>query len=232
MYTRIRITPVVLTATLGVGGCMVDFAPPVNGEAALAPLVAAKATDVAGGIGGAGGFGGALMEGYFEHMPGQMGFRGADDLASAAGGITVRLRNESDEDGTFHISYFASHMGLDDLMRDVDVSAGGEVTLELPCAEIVGLGPLDIPGEAGCHLAGGEAIDNTMAVPGFLGTDYECGEVIEYLLTPDVDDFDGDGDTEELILRSDAMDLHMTEGGPTGHLHGDDFGMMGSHMGG
>jgi len=146
--------------------------------------------------------------------------------------MMVRVRNESDRDGTFHLSYFASHMGLDDQLMDVEVGAGQEVVVEIPCPEIVGMGSLETPGDTGCHLADGEAVDNVMTVPGFLGQDFTCDGVYECVLTADVDDLDGDGDTEELIILSDAMEFHMMNGGPTGHMHGGGFGMMGPHMGG
>lgn len=220
-----------------VPGCMMGAAIPGggaddagDGDAELVSEVAAKATDVAGRIGGADGFGGDAMTGYLEHAPSQMGFHGHGDLATATGGMMVRLHNESEEDCTFHLSYIASHIGLDEEMMDVEVGAGQEVAVDLPCSEMVGTGPLDRPGEAGCHLADGEAVDNTMAVPGFLGLDYECRAVYECVLTPDVDDLDGDGNTEELIIVSDAMQTHMMDGGPTGHLHGDGPDMMGPHM--
>jgi hypothetical protein len=71
-----------------------------------------------------------------------------------------------------------------------------------------------------------------MAVPGFLGQDFICEGVFECVLTPDVDDLDVDGDTEELIIISGAMEFHMTDGGPGGHMHESRSGMMGSHMGG
>ncbi len=45
-------------------------------------------------------------------------------------------------------------------------------------------------------------------------------------------DLDGDGDTEELIIISDAMEFRMMNGGPTGHRHGPGPGMGGSHIGG
>ncbi len=44
-------------------------------------------------------------------------------------------------------------------------------------------------------------------------------------------DLDGDGDTEELILISGVMEFHMTSGGPRGHMHGGDAGVMGPDMG-
>ena len=70
-----------------------------------------------------------------------------------------------------------------------------------------------------------------MAVPGFLGEDFTCGGIYGCVLEQDVNDLDGDGDTEELIILSDAMTFHMMNGGPTGHRHGTGPGMMGSHMG-
>ena len=39
-------------------------------------------------------------------------------------------------------------------------------------------------------------------------------------LVHDVSDLDGDGDTEELVLLSDALQNHMTSVGPFGHMHG------------
>ncbi len=193
--------------------------------------VSSKAVQVAASVGGEEGYGGDLMTGYAEHMPLQIGFTSETDLASPTGGMIVSLDNQSDEDGTFHLSYFASHLGLDDQMMDIDVPAGQEVTVEIPCSEIVGLGPLDEPGEPGCHFADGEAIANIMAVPGFLGQDFICSGVYECILSQDIDDLDGDGDTEEFVIVSDALEFHMTNGGPTGHAHGTSSGMMGSHMG-
>ena len=213
-------------------GCMNGVVPPGGGDSTGVSDLAAKALDVATEVGGATGFGGSLMDGYVAHMPGNMGFNGQDDLASETSDMIVLVRNESEQDGTFHVSYVASHMGLEDQMMDVEVPAGEEVAVEIPCSEIVGIGPLDEPGEPGCHLADGEAVDNVMAIPGFLSQDFTCDSVYECVLTPDVDDLDGDGDTEELIIISDAMEFHMTDGGPTGHMHGNGSGMMGSHMGG
>ena len=201
-----------------------------DSDTELVTDVAAKATNVAGNIGGDDGFGGELMEAYSEHAPSEMGFHGQSDLATASSGMIVRLHNESEEDCTFHLSYFASHMGVADQVMDVELAAGEEASIDLPCSEIVGVGPLEMPGDAGCHLASDVPVDNTMAVPGFLGMDYECGAVYEFFLTPDVDDLDGDGDTEELIISSEAMQMRMLDGGPSGHMHGGGLGMMGSDM--
>ncbi len=213
-----------------IAGCANGVFPGTSTDPTLA-VVAAKAETVAETVGGPNGFGGMLMTGYVGHMPLQLGFTTSDDLAQPGATMTVTLRNDSDRDGTFHLFYFAGHMGLVDQSVDVDVPAGAEASVEIPCPEIVGMGPLDEPGEAGCHLADGESVDNVMAVPGFLGEDFTCDGVYEYVLTPDIDDLDGDGDTEELIILSDAMEFHMTNDGPTGHTHGDGTGMMGSHMG-
>ncbi len=232
MFGRFRALPGITAIMMLSAGCMTGIVGPGDGDSRAVSEVAGKALDVAAQIGSADGFGGSLMEGYIDHMPDQMGFQSAGDLAPETAAMMVRLRNESDEDGTFHLSYVASHMGLDVQSMDVEVGAGEEVTVEIPCSEIVGVGSLDTPGAPGGHLADGEAVDNMMAVPGFLGQDFTCEGVYECVLTPDVDDLDGDGDTEELILISDGMELHMRNGGPTGHMHGTDSDMMGPHMGG
>jgi len=122
-------------------------------------------------------------------------------------------------------------MGLDEQTEDADVPAGDETTIEIPCAEVIGMGSLETPDAAACHLADGQAVDNAMSVPAFLGLDYRCGQVYQFMLAPDADDLDGDGDTEELIMQSDAIRMHALDGGPTGHMHGGDSGMMGPHMG-
>ncbi len=224
------LTAAAVVVILGTGCPLAGDAPGVGDSSAVSD-VAARALEVAAEVGGRDGYGGSLMEGYVGHMPSQIGFHDQTDLATGTGDMVVRLRNGSDQAGTFHLSYFASYTGLDDQMMDVEVGAGEEITVEIPCSEIVGMGPLDMPGETGCHLADGEAVDNMMAVPGFLGQDFTCGGVYECVLTPDVDDLDGDGDTEELIMLSDAMEFHMMDGGPTGHTHGAGAGMTDSHMG-
>lgn len=212
-------------------GCANDVMDAGGNDSSSVSTVASKAVDVASHVGGSDGFGGTLMDGYVDHMPGHMGFDRVGDLASAGENMMVLVRNESNDDGTFHVSYFSSHMGLDEQVMNVAVGAGEGVTIEIPCSEIVGVGSLDSPGEPGCHLDNGEVVDNMMAVPGFLGEDFTCDGIYECTLTPDVDDLDGDGDTEELIIVSDAMALHMMNGGPTGHMHGTGSGMMGPHMG-
>lgn len=194
-------------------------------------VVAAKATAVAEAVGGENGFGGPLMTGYADHMPLHVGFSSGDDLAAPGEVMSVTLRNDSQVDGTFHLYYFAGHMGFSDQTMDVDVAAGEEVAVEIPCAEIIGVGSLNQPGAIGCHLADGDEVDNRISVPGFLGQDFACNDVYEFALTPDVDDLDNDGDTQELVIVSDAMEYHMEDGGPFGHAHGMGPGMMGTHMG-
>jgi hypothetical protein len=212
---------VVIAVVVLVAGCGGEW----GGDVGLVQSVASKAADVAGQIGGDEGYGGTVMTGYYNHTPLMMGFVTPDDLAAADATLTILLRNDSLEEATFHLTYFASHMDLEEQSQDVVVAAGQEVEIELPCAEIVGMGALEMPGAMGCHLAGGLEIDNTMAVPIFLSMDFACGEQTIFVLTADTDDLDGDGDTEELILLSDGLVGHMHLGGPFGHSHHG--GMMG-----
>lgn len=208
------------------GGCT---AIPVSGNADVSG-VATKAERVAASVGGVDGFGGMPMTGYVDHVPSRMGFMGVSDLASSNGLMTIRLHNETEQDCQFHLSYFAHFEGLDEQLMNVDVASGGVTAVNIPCAEIVGIGPLETPGEVGCVLAGGGSVPNTMAVPGFLGLDFECGGEYEHFLTRDADDLDGDGDTEELIIQSQGMQFHLQNGGPGGHMHGPGSGMMGPHF--
>ncbi len=231
MFGQFRNLSLTTVAILLSAGCMNGIVAPDGGDSTAVTGVATKALDVAVQVGGADGFGGSLLDGYIDHMPDQMGFHGDDDLAPQTTNMMILVRNESVEAGTFHLSYFASHLGLEEQLMDVVVGAGEEVTVEIPCSEIVGMGPFGEPGEPGCYLEDGEAVDNTMVVPGFLGQDFTCNGTYEIVLTRDVDDLDGDGNTEELIIVSDAMVFHMMNGGPAGHRHGTGSGMMGSHMG-
>ena len=205
----------------------------LTGDAGLAPLVATKAVAVAEQIGGVNGFGGTMMNRYADHAPRYMGFVYADDLAAQDEPVNVLLHNDSGSEATFHLTYVASYLGLEEQIQDVVVPAGDEATVAIPCAEIIGLGPLEIPGAMGCHLnTDGQEIDNLAAVPVFLGMDYLCGDTVEFRLTADVDDVDRDGDTEELIALSDGLLGHMRNGGPMGHTHRMGMmGMMFGHMG-
>lgn len=185
----------------------------------LAAQVAGKAATIVEQIGGEDGFGGTVLDGYVSHMENHMGFHGLADLADPDGYMTVVLHNESAEDSTFDLVYLASHMGIDEQVLGVDVPAGGEVTVELPCSEIIGLGSLTVVGESAVQLADGTEFENTMCVPAFLGSDYVCESVYHCFLAPDVDDLDGDGDTEELIVTTEALDFHTGPGGTDGHGH-------------
>jgi hypothetical protein len=123
------------------------------------------------------------------------------------------------------LTYVASHMGLGEQAQDIEVPAGQETTVTVSCAEVMGLGSLDTPDSAACHLEDGEPVSNMMSVPGFLGMDYECGGAYSFVLQPDTEDVDGDGDTTEFVVISEAMQEHMQAGGPRGHMHGGQ-GMM------
>lgn len=191
--------------------------------------VARKAEDVAASIGGSGGFGGAMMAGYGDHAPAHMGFVDSADLASPTETMSIHLRNESNQDCEFHLSYFVHDEQSGDHMMTAVVSAGDEQMVTIPCSEIVGMGPLDTPGDVGCVLDSGETVPNSMAVPAFLGMDYQCGGDMEFVLMADADDLDSDGDTLELVIQSQAMLSHLENGGPNGHMHGDNGGMMGLH---
>jgi len=215
-----------LLATAGLSGCT---GVPTDPQADLVDEVDAKATQVAEQIGGTQGFGGHFMDGYFQYGPLMMGFAGYDDLATSDGVLTVRCTNLSDEDATFHMAYFASHLGLTDQYADVEVAAGSTVDFAMPCAEIVGVGALETPGAYGCRLASGAQVDNRFAVPGFLNSDYTCGGVYPCTLMQDVDDLDGDGDTAEWILVTDNLYTHMSADVAGGFHHGPG-GMMGGGM--
>ena len=164
------IEPMLLAATLSVAaGCANLGQPSSGGE--LVPLVNAKATAVAGQVGGAGGFGGMMMVGYFEHAKRQIRFDDMNDLADPNATMTVTVQNGSSQACTFHVAFLAGNLGLDEQTEDADLAAGEGTTIELPCAEMIGMGALETPGAAACHLADGQAVDNVMSLPAFLGLD-------------------------------------------------------------
>lgn len=175
----------------------------------LAAEVATKADQVAQGIGGTSGFGGTMMNGYLSQMPAHMGFHDMNSLADPNGQTMVVLRNDSSQDATFRMAYMSSPRGLADQMMEVTVPAGSERTVEMPCSEIVGLGSLTLVGDAAAQLADGTQLDNRMCVPGFLGTDFQCNGPYGCYLAPDVNDLDGDGNTQELIVSTEALQSHM-----------------------
>jgi len=228
MVTRGIICAVCAWASVWSVGCGNFFPPGDRGE--LTTSVNAKANAVAAQIGGAAGFGAMVMTGYFDHAAQSFHFDNENDLANPEATILLAMQNGSAQACTFHVAYLASYLGLDELIQDAEVQAGEAITVEIPCAEIIGMGSLETPGREACHLADGQAVANVMSVPAFLGLDYECADTYQFTLTQDVDDLDSDGDTEELILESEALRLHMMNGGPFGHMHGGGMGMMGQHM--
>jgi len=191
------------------------------GEAkVLAEQVAARALTIGELIGTGDGFGGLQMGGYLSHMEDHMGFHSPENLADPNSDVMVEFHNESDEMCTFDVVYSASYMGLIDQHMEVEVEAGETVVVELPCAEIVGLGSLTDVGMPAVHFTDGQTLDNEWCVPGFLGSDYLCEGTYRCDLTQDVDDLDGDGDTEEFIVTTDALQFHLGPGGMGGHGHG------------
>ena len=230
MIARVGMGVAVVGMGMVLAGCA-GWSPTVNiGGAGLAPLVEAKAVSVASQIGGPAGFGGPLLEGYLGHGPAHMGFQVLDDLGTNGAEVFVTLVNGSGQNCVFHMRYFASQIGLNEGTEDVDVAAGESVTVGIPCAEIIGLGPLEEPGQPGATLADGSTVANLWAVPAFLNLDYTCGSQYACQLVPDTNDLDGDGDTQELVLVTNALQMHLLNGGPQGHQHGFGFGMMGVHM--
>ena len=75
-----------------------------------------------------------------------MGYYGPEDLAPVFGNMFVQLRNEADRNGTFDVSYMAGHLGLEATDLEVAVGMGEQFIVEMPCSEVVGIGPLDEPG--------------------------------------------------------------------------------------
>jgi len=213
----VRAACVVNAACVVFAGC--NSITGLSGGDSPASDVAAKAVRVADQIGGAGGFGGTMMTGYRNHVGAQMGFLDADDLALMGQNMMIRLENDSAAICTFHLTYVSSVLGLEEQGEDIDVDPGETADVEIPCAEIVGLGPLEIPGAPGCQQAVTGDIPNTFSMPGFLNLDFACGERFGFTLTPDSDDLDEDGDTEELVLLSDGLVMHLRDGGPLFHSH-------------
>ncbi|OWY72017.1 hypothetical protein B7486_10240 [cyanobacterium TDX16] len=189
----------------------------------LAAEIASKAEAVARQTGGPSGFGGEIMTGYAGRMPMHMGFHDQTALADPGGSLMVEMGNLSSQDCVFHLSYVSSPIGATEQTMDVSVPAGEVVTVQIPCSEILGMGPMEMPNQPGCHLADGQPVLNTMAVPGFIGMNYSCGDEFEFRLIADLNDLDGDGDRQELIIFSRAMEQFMQRGVPMG---------MGSMLGG
>lgn len=178
-----------------------------------------KAEGIAAQIGGENGFGGTQMNGYLLHMGANMGFYGMGDLADPDGGMIVRLHNDADQECTFHLVYVASHMSLTDQTMDVTVRPGETETIEMPCAEMIGLGSMTGVGEVACELEDGTMFDNRMCVPGFMNSDYDCGSGYDCFFGQDTDDVDRDGDTNEMMATTQALHGHMRPMGMMGLGH-------------
>lgn len=201
---------------LGGAGCVgsvADLAQPTG----VAGEVASKAQQVVDEIGGATGFGGMLFEGYGDHLLWPMGFRDEGDLAGADELMIVRFQNDTDEPCRFDLVYISSSDGVDEQVLMVDVAPRQTELVELPCAEIVGLGSLTDSGETAAVLGDAVALPNTWCVPGLLHADYACGDQYRFVVGPDVDDLDGDGNTTEPVVLTEALELHMGVGGMMGH---------------
>jgi hypothetical protein len=223
MFKTVTLQGGFLVAGLLIAGCMTGFEMLGDLNRNADPLVedtVAKAEQVAQRIGGTEGFGGPQMSGYRGHFGPMMGFNGMADLADADDQFQVRLQNRSDSVCTFQVAYVASHADLEEQFMQVTVGARETVDVDLPCAEIVGMGSLTVVGTPACEFVDGESFGNEFCVPGFMHSDYECGGRYECFFGPDVDDVDGDGDTEELIATTEALHAHFGPGGMMGHHHG------------
>jgi hypothetical protein len=219
--TKLVAATVLAILSFAAQGCAPGSVLPAGDASSPAERVASRATEVASQIGGADGFGGGWMDGYMQQMMPHMGFNSQTDLATPGSMMTVTLHNQASQSCIFHLSYFSSLDTPAEQTQDVTVPANTETTVQIPCSEIVGAGPLDVPGGAGCILADGQQIGNMMTVPGFMGTDYACGSIYHMYLMPDVNDLNGNGDTTELIVVSEAMQTHMQSGGMMGHMGGN-----------
>ncbi len=185
----------------------------------LAAEVADKAVAIARRVGDPNGFAPGLveMEDFMGHMGAHMGFHGMRDLADPNASLRVELVNDANEPCVFHLTWIASHEGLDEQTLDVVVGPQDREPIELPCAEIVGLGALEEPGTPAAHLDDGTPLDNRYCVPGFLHDAFECAGMMQVMLSADEDDLDGDGDTQELIVTTQVLWEHMRGAGP---MHG------------
>lgn len=175
--------------------------------------VSDAAIHIAGQVGGATGYGGAMMSGFMDVMPAHMGFTSSADLAPAGSTLTVRMHNQAGQQGLFHMSYLASSVSTDPQAQDITVPAGQQNDVQIPCPEILGMGNLYQPGSVACTLASGQTISNMFAMPAFLNVDYQCGQTYDFFLQPDTNDVDQNGNTEELVVMSAVMQYYMTNGG-------------------
>ncbi len=216
-----------LATALGlfVTGCVISptglldslFDRPAATPSGLAAAVADKVEAIARRVGDPNGFAPGVVEDFFSHMGPHMGFRSLADLADPNAPLRIELVNDANQPCVFHLSWIASHAGLDEQTLDVIVGPQDREPLELPCAEIVGLGTLDAPGTPAAHLDDGTPLENRFCVPGFLHDAFECGGMMRVVLAPDRDDLDNDHDTDELIVTTDVLWAHIRGMGP---MHG------------
>lgn len=205
MKRNLALTTTLLALTAALAGCQSTASNLDSATVDAVDAAANRAVQVAEQIGGVDGFGGALASACLGPGGFMPPFAGPADLADSSGVLTVRCTNLAGERAAFHLAYFASHLGWGDQSLDLEVAAGSTVDVQIPCAEIVGLGPLTAPGGYGCQLASGGRVNNRFAIPGFLNRDYACGGVWACTLLADADDVDGDGDTAEPIVFSDGL---------------------------
>lgn len=227
-----RTKPILTTASIAIAflatGCtptadpndLFGMGPPTG----VAADVAAKAQTVAQAIGGTNGFGGMAMDGYPGHMAEHMGFHGTAELAQNGENITLELTNQAGQPCTFYLAFIRSSDGVEEQTTDVSVPAGETVAVQMPCAEIVGIGSLTDVDAIACQLEDGTQFDNRLCVPGFLGSDFACGQTYACLFAPDSSDLDQDGDTQELVAVTSTMQAHMGSGGMRPHF--EEGGMM------
>jgi len=230
---RLAARPVTLLIVAGIAlystGCGILGSSNVGEPTGLAAEVALKAQQVAQVVGGPDGFGGPALDDYYGHMAQHMGFHGSAYLADPEGELTFELTNDTTLPCTFHLAYLNSGVGLDEVFEDVVVAPGESVNVNLPCAEIIGVGSLTEVGAVAVELEDGTPFDNSFCVPGFLNSDYACGGGYACTLAPDVDDLDQDGDTEELIVFTTGLQTHLRAGGMMPHMGGG--GPFGGMMG-
>lgn len=186
----------------------------------VAAEVAAKAESVAANIGSTSGFGGAIMNGFSSHMDDHMGFHGTEYLAQHGGLMTMELANQSGQPCTFHLAFISSPDGVQEQTQDVTVDPGESVNFEMPCAEVVGMGSLTNVGQMAAHMGDGTEIDNRFCVPGFLNSDFDCSGDFSCTLMQDANDLDQDGDTQEVVAVTSAMQRHMGQNGMSSHGNG------------
>lgn len=218
----------VVSLATGLAGCLPGGLFDLAGNqvpTGLAAEVAAKAESVAANVGGTNGFGGAMMNGFSGHMDEHMGFHGTQDLADDGGMMTMQLENQSGQACTFHLAFISSPEGVREQTQDVTVDPGETVNFEMPCAEMVGMGSLTNVGQMAAHMGDGTEIDNRFCVPGFLNSDFDRGGDFSCTLTQDTNDLDQDGDTQEFIAITNAMQSHMGQNGMS--PHGNGAGMFG-----